>query len=265
VPEHPAVGRRRTGALGVVFAHLRDRALPACRVHAVETGGGLSRRVLIERAGLLGLSAALAPLPDFLAGKGLLDQALAADADVTTDTMNGLVAFFLPGNDDYSRAQGDRIKGPGGIAAGTVPVFMDSLDRYVPLSVFGNGGTTLRVSDGVATLLNAYALQVNPAAANGAFVSAFARLSNKEKAMVFERLESDPQYDDTELKFVGGILPGFVTFIAWSEAGVMDHKRRRPGKRPVGWRLSKYDGPAEGHPELKGYYQGRKRVRGSRA
>jgi hypothetical protein len=35
-------------------------------------------------------------------------------------------------------------------------------------------------------------------------------------------------------------------------------------KRPVGWRLSKYGGPAEGHPELKGYYQGRKRVRGSR-
>jgi hypothetical protein len=81
--------------------------------------------------------------------------------------------------------------------------------------------------------------------------------------LVFERLESDPEYDGTELKFVGGILPGFVTFMAWSEVGVIDPKRRIR-KRPVGWRLSKYDGPAEGHPELKGYYQGRKRVRGTR-
>ena len=82
--------------------------------------------------------------------------------------------------------------------------------------------------------------------------------------MVFERLESDPQYDGTELKFVGGILPGFVSFLAWSEVGVINPKTRRVRKRPVGWRLSKYDGPAEGHAELKGYYQGRKRVRGSR-
>lgn len=231
----------------------------------METGGGLSRRVLIERAGLLGLATALAPLPDFLAGKGLLERALAAEGDVTKDTLSGLVAFFLPGNDDYSRAQGDKTKEPGGIAAGTVPAFIHALDHFVPVSIFGNNGDTLRVSDGVATLLNAYAVQVNPAAANGAFLSPFARLSNKEKAMVFERLESDPQYDDTELKFVGGILPGFVTFIAWSEAGVIDPKRRRVKKRPVGWRLSRYDGPAEGHAELKGYYQGRKRVRGSRA
>jgi hypothetical protein len=230
----------------------------------VETGGGLSRRVLIERAGLLGLAAALAPLPDFLASKGLLEQALAAQSDVTRDTLTGLVAFFLPGDDAYSRAQGDRIKGPGGIAAGTVPAFIEALDRFVPISVFPNNSTNLPASGGVATLLNAYALQVNPAAANGAFLSPFARLSNKEKAMVFERLESDPEYDGTELKFVGGILPGFVTFMAWSEVGVIDPKRRRIRKRPVGWRLSKYDGPAEGHPELKGYYQGRKRVRGTR-
>jgi hypothetical protein len=231
----------------------------------VETGGGLSRRVLLERAGLVGLAAALAPLPDFLASKGLLEQALAAESDVTRDTLSGLVAFFLPGNDEYSRAQGDRTKEPGGIAAGTVPAFIDALDRFVPISVFGNSGSNLPASGGVATLLNSYALQVNPAAANGAFLSPFARLSNKEKAMVFERLESDPQYDGTELKFVGGILPGFVSFLAWSEAGVIDPKRRKVKKRPVGWKLSKYDGPAEGHPELKGYYQGRKRVKGTRA
>ncbi|MEA2273207.1 MAG: hypothetical protein QOI98_1915 [Solirubrobacteraceae bacterium] len=230
----------------------------------MEAGGGLSRRVLLERAGLLGLATALAPLPDVLARKGLLGQALAAESDVTKDTLSALVAFILPGNDDYSRAQGDRTKEPGGIAAGTVPKFIDALDRFVPVSVFGNDGQTLPASGGVATLLNSYALQVNPGAANGAFLSPFARLSNKEKAMVFERLESDPEFDGTELKFVGGILPGFVGFMSWSEAGVLDPRTRRVKKRPVGWRLSKYGGPSEGHAELKGYYQGRKRVRGSR-
>jgi hypothetical protein len=220
--------------------------------------------VLLERAGLLGLATALAPLPDALARMGLLEQALAAQSDVTKDTLSGLVAFILPGHDDYSRAQGDRTKEPGGIAAGTVPALIDALDRFVPISVFGNSGQTLPASGGVATLLNGYALQVNPAASHGAFLSPFARLSNKEKAMVFERLERDPQYDGTELKFVGGILPGFVTFLAFSEAGVIDGRTRHVKKRPVGWRLSKYDGPAEGHAELKGYYQGRRRVKGSR-
>lgn len=214
---------------------------------------------------MLGLAGALAPLPDVLARKGLLAQALAAEADVTKDTLNGLVAFILPGNDEYSRAQGDRTKEPGGIAAGTVPAFIDALDKFVPVSVFGNDGAALTASGGVATLLNSYALQVNSAAANGPFLSPFARLSNGEKAMVFQRLESDPQFNDTELKFVGGILPGFVSFLAWSEAGVINPKTRRVRKRPVGWRLSRYDGPAEGHAELKGYYQGRKRVKGSRA
>ncbi len=79
--------------------------------------------------------------------------------------------------------------------------------------------------------------------------------------MVFERLESDPEYDGTELKFVGGILPGFATFLSWSEVGVFDQRRRRRTGRPVGWKLSKYDGVAEGRNELKGYYQGRRKVR----
>jgi hypothetical protein len=30
----------------------------------------------------------------------------------------------------------------------------------------------------------------------------------------------------------------------------------------VGWRNSRYDGPAEGRPEFKGYYQGRRKARG---
>ena len=40
---------------------------------------------------------------------------------------------------------------------------------------------------------------------------------------------------------------------------------RQPGhkltKRPVGWGIAKYGGPAEGHPEFRGYYRGHRRAK----
>ena len=38
---------------------------------------------------------------------------------------------------------------------------------------------------------------------------------------------------------------------------MLDEASRQPKQRPVGWQLSQY-GPAEGHAELKGYYEGRR-------
>jgi hypothetical protein len=73
---------------------------------------------------------------------------------------------------------------------------------------------------------------------------------------VFERIESDPAYDGTEFKFVGGILPGFISFLINSEVGAFDPAKRELTGRPVSWELSGYAGPAEGHPELKGYWRG---------
>ena len=216
----------------------------------------MTRRSFIERAGLTGLAVALAQLPGLLDSKGLLADALAQSDDLVAQTLSGLIAFILPGDDDYSRAQGDDTKEPGGLAAGTLPLFIRNLDAFVPVAVPGAGTTTLPASGGVAMLLNDYATQVNPAAANGSFASPFARLSNAEKAQVFKLFESDPRWDDTEFKFVSGILPGFVAFLAWSEGGVIDTATRRPKSTPVGWTLSKYSGPAEGHAELRGYYHG---------
>jgi len=102
---------------------------------------------------------------------------------------------------------------------------------------------------------------VNPAAGNGDALSPFARLSFDEKAKVMQLLEADSSWDDTEFKFVSGILPGFVGFLAWSEAGVINPDTRTLEKRPVGWKLSKFDGPAEGHPEFRGYYHGHRSAR----
>src|SRR2546423_8070892 len=93
----------------------------------------LTRRRFLERTGFLVAAGLLAQLPDF---PGWLDraQAAAAKPDLVHDTMNGLVAFVVPGPDRYSRAQGHSSKRPGGIAAGATKALIDTLDLYVPAS-----------------------------------------------------------------------------------------------------------------------------------
>lgn len=219
-------------------------------------GYELSRRALLQRVGLLGAAAALAQLPALLDARGLLETAAAQSADLTEDTLNGLVAFIFPGSDPYSVAQGEKFDGPGGIAAGTTPLLIYVLDHIVPVGTVIGGDATLPASGGVATLLNAYATRVNPVAAGGSFPSPFSRLSFAEKAKVFELFEGEPSMDGTELRFVAGILPGAVGLLSFSEGGVYDPKTRSVTRRPVGWEVSGYGGPAEGQAELKGYYHG---------
>ena len=214
---------------------------------------------------MLGLAAALAPLPEMLARKGLLEDALAATDAVTLDTLSALCAFIVPGRDPYSRAQGDRTKTPGALEAGTVPLLIHTLDNFVSLPAPGSDDKPLPTSGAVATLLNDYALEVNPAAEHGVFLSPFARLDRKGKAAVFQKFEADPAWDDNQFRFVSGILPSFTIFLAYSEGGVLDPSTRHVRKRPIGWRLSRYSGPADGHPELRGYYHGHKHARGSGA
>jgi hypothetical protein len=216
---------------------------------------GVTRRALLERAGMVGAAAALAQLPAVLGARGWLDDALAQSPDLVEDTFNGLAAFILPGDDPYSVAQGASASSPGGVGSGAIPAFIQNLDDYVPLAVLGPEAS-LPASGGVATLLNGYAAQVDPGASNGSFPSPFARLTFEQKAEVFRRIESDPVYDGTMLKFVGGILPGFVAFVIHSEAGRIDPETREVTETPVSWAISGYGGPAEGHPELKGYWRG---------
>lgn len=220
----------------------------------------LSRRAFLAATGSVGLSAALAGLPDALARHGWLDEAIAVEPDLTRDTLNGLAAFVVPGNDEYSVAQGVSTPEPGAIGAGAVPEIIDALDHFVPAPlVAGSTGLSAPASGGVATLLNAIALQVNPGASSGSFLSPFARLSFKEKGEVFRRFESDPTLADTEFRFVAGVLPVFFAFFAYSEAAV--YKNGKLTDTPLGWKLSGYGGPSEGWKELKGYYRGRRAAR----
>ncbi len=172
-----------------------------------------------------------------------------------------MAAFILPGSDAYPKAQGESASGPGAVDSGALNAFVTSLNEFVPASVLGVANTNIPAAYGVATLLNNYALQVNPAA-SGPFLSPFANLSFKDKGTVFQRFEADEMANAQvpELRFVSGILPGFVAFVFCSEAGHYDPTARQLTGTPVSWSIAGYSGPAEGHAELKGYYQGRSAV-----
>jgi hypothetical protein len=227
--------------------------------HAFPADGRLPRRAFLAGAGAVALSAALAGLPRALAERGWLDEAAAIELDLTRDTINGLVAFIAPGDDEYSVAQGVSTNGPGGIAAGTTGAMIEALDGFVPAPLVGGStGITLPASAAVAQLLNAYAAQVNPAASRGVFLSPFARLSFAEKGEVFRRLESDPAFAGTPVGYLAAVLPAFVAIVAFSDAPVLQDGELTA--RPLGWRLSSYRGPSDGWNELKGYYGGRRRA-----
>src|SRR5207253_297213 len=102
------------------------------RLMAIGDQNGLSRREALARAGLLGAAAALAPLPRVAERLGLLPAASAAAGDVAVDTLRGLVAYVVPGDDVYSRAQGQASRRPGGIAAGAAEGLRATLDVSGP-------------------------------------------------------------------------------------------------------------------------------------
>jgi hypothetical protein len=95
---------------------------------------------------------------------------------------------------------------------------------------------------------------VNPSA-SGNFSAPFANLSFLEKVAVFQALEGDPAS-----RPLAGVLPQFVAFLVYSEAGVFDPNSRTLTGKPLGWTLSSYEGVADGRDEFKGYYQNRRKV-----
>jgi hypothetical protein len=231
-------------------------------------GRAVPRREFIIKSGqFLGAATALSQLPAILGAKGWLDPAYAQDPDLTTDTLNGLVVFVCPGPDPYSIAQGETTETPGALEAKATENLIINLDNFLPAADVGGAPNdeTLPISGAVANLLNAQAASVNPAAAGGMFPSHFSRLSFAEKAQVFANIEGTAGDDDLSknLRFVGGILPGFTAFVIFGEWAVYDPETRKLTGRPVGWDLTNYqpDGPVRGHDEFKGYYQGRRKVK----
>jgi hypothetical protein len=199
---------------------------------------GVSRRELLERAtAFVAGAAVLDRLPHALRLQGWLEDAHAATPNVVEQTMNGLVAFIVPGRDRYSQAQGTKTKAPGGIEAGATPALIHTLDRFLP--------GPLPLSATAATILNEFAAQAAPVNRGfHPFASPFANLSTAQKAKVFQAVESLQAESAGSIRFLVGNLPDLVAFIAYG--------------RPLGKRLTKYAGIADGRKELKGYWQGRK-------
>jgi hypothetical protein len=211
----------------------------------------LSRRELLERAtALAGGALLLAGLLEALRLRGWLEAAEAAGPSLVEETVNGLVAFVVPGRDRYSIAQGAKSAKAGGIEAGATAAVIQTLDRFLP--------SDPPLSSTTATILNQFATSVRAASRRGKFRSAFANLSFAEKARVFQTIEGLTGPDVGSIRFLFGNLPDLVAFLAYSEAGVFDRRRRRLRRRPLGWSLTRYGGTADGHAELRGYLGGRR-------
>ncbi len=189
-------------------------------------------------------------LPDALRIRGWLEDALAAGPSVVEETVNGLVAFVVPGRDRYSIAQGTRSAKAGGIEAGATSAVIETLDRFLP--------SDPPLSATTATILNEFARHVRVTAGRGEFRSAFANLSFAEKAKVFQTVEGLSGAEAGSFRFLFGNLPDLVAFLAYSEAGVFDRRRGRLRRRPLGWSLTGYGGTADGHAEFRGYLDGRR-------
>jgi hypothetical protein len=200
-----------------------------------------SRRSFLGNAFAAAAMAALIQAQPFVKARGWLDAAHAAP-DLTHDTINGLLAFVLPGSDLWSLAQGVSTADPGGVDAGVVDVLIATIDESTPF--------VPSFSAQVALILNGLAQNVNPGG-GGTLVSPFANLSFAQKAAVFQIMDATPA-----LELFGGLLPLFVAFFCYSEAGVLDPATRKLTGQPLGWTLCHYQGVADGRDEFLGYFPG---------
>ena len=190
------------------------------------------------------LAAAAVQSRGFLADQGWLAR-VEAQGDLVHDTLNGLLAFIVPGCDPYSTHQGVNTPEPGAVDGGGVDVLIETLDQTTPF--------VPQFSAVVAATLNGLAQAVNPAAITP-FQSPFANLAFAEKVGVFQIMDGNDG-----LKSLAGVLPAFVAFFGYSEAGAYDPSTRALTGEPLGWRLSTYQGVADGRDEFLGYFPDHRR------
>jgi hypothetical protein len=223
------------GPNSVKMRHFGDRESVAKRI---------SRRGFLGNMLLLSAAMALARATDLLTSRGWAQAAETTAADLLDDTFNGLLAFIVPGPDDYSVAQGVSTVEPGGVDEGVTDILTATLDETTPFLP--------QFSATVAAILNGIALVVNPSP-SGRFDSPFACLSFAEKAAVFQIMDGTDS-----LKPLAGVLPAFVAFFCYSEAAVFDPLTRSLTGHPIAWDLSSYQGVSDGRNEFLGYFENRR-------
>src|SRR5690242_11822867 len=200
-----------------------------------------SRRGFLGSALATAATAALLQAQPLVTARGWLTAAHAAP-DLTHDTVNGLLAFVLPGSDAWSLAQGVSTADPGGVDACVAELLIATIDESTPFIP--------SFSAQVAAILNGIAQGVNPGGGD-TLASPFANLSFAQKAAVFQIMDATPA-----LELFGGLLPLFAAFFCYSEAGVLDPATRKLTGQPLGWTLCHYQGVADGRDEFLGYFPG---------
>jgi hypothetical protein len=200
----------------------------------------ISRRTFLGNAILMAAASAIVPARSVLGREGWLEVAEAAAPDLVHDTFNGLLAFVVPGPDEYSVTQGVSTAEPGGVDAGIADALIATLDGLTPFLP--------QFSATAATVLNGLAQGINPAAP-GNFLSPFARLAFIEKVSVFQIMDATDS-----LKALAGVLPAFAAVFSYSEAGVFDPATRSLTGQPIGWQIASYQGVADGRDEFLGYF-----------
>ncbi len=260
-------------AAGALDPLIDDIAAPALKILARDTIAGL---VAFEVPGSDKYSQAqgvTSPTPGGIDARG--DELFLIDLD-----------DFLPFPDTY-------VHDLAAAFTTTVSEIPIPLDLLGPLAKLGEGFAAqmddalraLTQSDAavplslvIALMLNFLATQVNPASIAGPIAtSPFANLSFKDKAKALEALEAtdsdlvatldanapEPLKASLSglLKFVGGALQEFGTYLSYGEWGVYDPATKTVSQRPVGWDLTSYmpgrTTPADGWDEFLGYFQGR--------
>jgi len=204
----------------------------------------LARRTFLTHAGrLAGAVTILGPATSSFAQRPAIAASL-AEQSLLRDTMNGFVAFIVPGPDEYSVAQGVSTSEAGGVDAHAADFLIGALNLSAPF--------VPDFASTVAGILNDIASQVNPTP-SGPFPSPFAQLSFAEKARVLSVMEElEP------LKPLAGVLPAIVAFITYSEGPVFDPVTRALSGHPIGWSLAHYDGAADGRNDFQGYFHHRR-------
>jgi hypothetical protein len=202
-----------------------------------------SRRTFLGNVALVAAASAILQARTFLSSRGWIEAAQTASTDLVHDTFNGLLAFVVPGPDEYSVSQGVSTAEPGGVAAGGADVLIVTLDQSTPFLP--------QFSSTVVAVLNGLAQIVNPSTA-GAFISPFARLAFAEKVAVFQIMDATES-----LKPLAALLPALTAAFSYSEAGVFDPATRSLTGAPIGWQISTYQGIADGRDEFLGYFDKR--------
>ncbi|MFH8409333.1 hypothetical protein ACH4FX_31790 [Streptomyces sp. NPDC018019] len=286
VPLPRRVFLARTGILGAAAgAGLTGGAgrAAAAPVPGVEELIGLLRPVLARLAldAFRGLAAFALPGDDAYSRaqgtpRGRAGGVAAEAGDLVVASLDRFVPFPQEVARPLATALATATSEAGAELPRQLPLELGRLDAALRLLLRGDEKIPLSLV--TAVLLGLLATRVDPVAVRGPFLSPFSRLSYRGKARVFELLEHTDSdlvaLLDTRLpqpargsvsgllKYLGSGLQALAAFGSFTEQAVWDAGRRDVTALPVGWRLTGYDGRADGLDDFTGYYQGRKEAAG---